>query len=108
MHFDLIVENARVATCDGPEEASPRERRDVRDRAAAGGRGGRVAFVGGSEARPGDLYKVTYDGLWHLTGDAWAEDPGCYLSDDEIGVIGGSERIPLTPYRRPPAMRRLN
>ena len=21
-----------------------------------------------------------------MTGDAWAEDPGCYLSDEEIGV----------------------
>jgi radical SAM protein with 4Fe4S-binding SPASM domain len=21
-----------------------------------------------------------------LTGDAWAEDPGCYLSDEEIGL----------------------
>ena len=20
------------------------------------------------------------------TGDAWAEDPGCYLSDEEIGI----------------------
>jgi radical SAM protein with 4Fe4S-binding SPASM domain len=23
---------------------------------------------------------------WHTTGDFWAEDPGCYLSDEEIGV----------------------
>jgi heme d1 biosynthesis radical SAM protein NirJ len=22
---------------------------------------------------------------WHTTGDFWAEDPGCYLSDEEIG-----------------------
>jgi radical SAM protein with 4Fe4S-binding SPASM domain len=21
-----------------------------------------------------------------MTGDAWAEDPGCYLSDEEIGL----------------------
>jgi len=23
---------------------------------------------------------------WRLTGDPWAEDPGCYLTDEEIGV----------------------
>jgi heme d1 biosynthesis radical SAM protein NirJ len=23
---------------------------------------------------------------WRMTGDAWAEDPGCYLSDEEIGL----------------------
>ena len=33
-----------------------------------------------------------------LSGDAWAEDPACYLSDDEIGVTPG-ERLGLTPYR---------
>jgi radical SAM protein with 4Fe4S-binding SPASM domain len=37
---------------------------------------------------------------WQLTGDAWAEDPGCYLGDDEIGVSGGAARVALTPYRR--------
>jgi heme d1 biosynthesis radical SAM protein NirJ len=25
---------------------------------------------------------------WRLTGDPWAEDPGCYLLDGEIGVAG--------------------
>ncbi len=24
---------------------------------------------------------------WHTTGDFWAEDPGCYLSDGEIGLV---------------------
>ncbi len=35
-----------------------------------------------------------------LTGDAWAEDPGCYLRDDEIGLQAGSDaqRVPLTPF----------
>lgn len=33
-----------------------------------------------------------------LTDDPWAEDPGCYLSDEEIGVIGASERLQLTPF----------
>jgi heme d1 biosynthesis radical SAM protein NirJ len=23
---------------------------------------------------------------WHTTGDLWAEDPGCYLTDEEIGL----------------------
>ena len=33
-----------------------------------------------------------------LSGDPWAEDPACYLSDAEIGVAAG-ERLQLTPYR---------
>jgi heme d1 biosynthesis radical SAM protein NirJ len=35
-----------------------------------------------------------------LTGDAWAEDPGCYLRDDEIGLAAGSDaqRLTLTPF----------
>jgi len=38
-----------------------------------------------------------------LTGDAWAEDPACYLTDTEIGVEGESERLQNFPYpkRRP-------
>jgi len=36
-----------------------------------------------------------------LTGDPWEEDPGCYLSDEEIGAVSGTRaRIRLTPYRR--------
>lgn len=35
-----------------------------------------------------------------LTGDPWAEDPACYLTDDEIGVDGFGERLKLTPYSR--------
>ena len=37
---------------------------------------------------------------WQLTGNPWAEDPGCYLSDQEIGVVDMPERIELTPYRK--------
>ena len=33
-----------------------------------------------------------------LTGDPWAEDPGCYLEDEEIGVAPGSQRLVLSPY----------
>jgi len=32
-----------------------------------------------------------------LTGDPWAEDPACYLSDEEIGVNGG-QRLENFPY----------
>ena len=40
-----------------------------------------------------------------LTGDAWAEDPGCYLSDEEIGVSGQGPRVEVTPWTRDaPAM----
>ena len=43
---------------------------------------------------------------WQLTGNPWAEDPGCYLTDEEIGVSDAGERIVLRPYdrrSRPPA-----
>jgi heme d1 biosynthesis radical SAM protein NirJ len=34
-----------------------------------------------------------------MTGNPWAEDPGCYLTDQEIGLAGPSERVTVTPYR---------
>jgi heme d1 biosynthesis radical SAM protein NirJ len=33
-----------------------------------------------------------------ITGDPWAEDPGCYLDDREIGVADGSRTVPMAPY----------
>ncbi len=33
-----------------------------------------------------------------LTGDPWQEDPACYLSDEEICVKGGGQRVVNTPY----------
>ena len=42
---------------------------------------------------------------FQLTGDAWAEDPGCYLTDEEIGVLPGADRVAVTAFgtgpRRP-------
>ena len=35
-----------------------------------------------------------------LTGDPWQEDPACYLTDEEIGVAPGGQRLQLTPYSR--------
>ncbi len=35
-----------------------------------------------------------------LTKDFWAEDPACYLDDDEIGVTSSTERLQVTPYSR--------
>nr|ACF98054.1 putative heme D1 biosynthesis protein NirJ [uncultured bacterium 888] len=35
-----------------------------------------------------------------ITGDPWAEDPGCYLDDAEIGVRRAHARIVMTPYSR--------
>ena len=29
-----------------------------------------------------------------LTGDPWAEDPGCYLTDEEIGLQSATPRVP--------------
>lgn len=34
-----------------------------------------------------------------ITGDPWAEDPGCYLTDAEIGLAAPRERVTVTPYR---------
>ncbi|MBL8700228.1 MAG: heme d1 biosynthesis radical SAM protein NirJ [Alphaproteobacteria bacterium] len=39
---------------------------------------------------------------FQLTGDPWSEDPGCYLTDDEIGRVGAGERLQVTPYSKPP------
>ena len=35
-----------------------------------------------------------------LTGDAWQEDPSCYLSDEEIGITTARERLTVTPFTR--------
>jgi hypothetical protein len=35
-----------------------------------------------------------------LTGDPWAEDPACYLTDEEIGVSGQGPRVEVSPWRR--------
>ena len=34
-----------------------------------------------------------------LTGDPWAEDPACYLSDGEIGIESDADRLVVTPFR---------
>jgi len=34
-----------------------------------------------------------------LSGDPWAEDPGCYLTDQEIGVTDASVRAEVVPFR---------
>ena len=34
-----------------------------------------------------------------LTGDPWAEDPACYITDEEIGLDGPAERLDVTPFR---------
>jgi heme d1 biosynthesis radical SAM protein NirJ len=36
-----------------------------------------------------------------VTGNPWAEDPGCYLGDEEIGLHGpaAAPRVVVTPYR---------
>ncbi len=36
-----------------------------------------------------------------ITGDPWAEDPGCYLDDAELGIDPGTvERVALTSYSK--------
>jgi heme d1 biosynthesis radical SAM protein NirJ len=34
-----------------------------------------------------------------LTGDPWAEDPACYLSDAEIGLSAPADRLTVAPFR---------
>jgi len=33
-----------------------------------------------------------------LTGDPWAEDPACYLTDEELGIAHSGPRLTVTPY----------
>jgi heme d1 biosynthesis radical SAM protein NirJ len=34
-----------------------------------------------------------------VTGNPWAEDPGCYLDDGEIGLVNAAPRITVTPFK---------
>jgi len=34
-----------------------------------------------------------------VTGDPWAEDPGCYLTDEEIGVEPSATRVETTAFQ---------
>ncbi|MFK7987838.1 MAG: imidazolonepropionase [Sandaracinaceae bacterium] len=52
MHtFDLMIDNARVVTCDGPD-TTPLERLGVLDRASVGVRGDRIAYLGPPVGEP--------------------------------------------------------
>lgn len=44
-----------------------------------------------------------------LTGNPWAEDPGCYLTDEEIGAVAGSDagRLENTPFAPAPRVRKV-
>ena len=37
---------------------------------------------------------------WQLSGNFWAEDPGCYLENSEIGVNPEQERLQVSPWRK--------
>jgi len=40
-----------------------------------------------------------------VTGDPWAEDPGCYLTDSEIGIQGHApKRVSVTSFSKPKTM----
>jgi heme d1 biosynthesis radical SAM protein NirJ len=41
-----------------------------------------------------------------ITGDPWAEDPACYLSDAEIGLTDGRKRVAITPFSASRGLRR--
>jgi heme d1 biosynthesis radical SAM protein NirJ len=40
-----------------------------------------------------------------LTGNPWAEDPACYLDDEELGIEPGGVRVENQPYHRSPVVR---
>jgi len=35
---------------------------------------------------------------WQLTGNFWAEDPACYLTDEELGIQNSEPRLQNRPY----------
>ncbi|VAX14169.1 Heme d1 biosynthesis protein NirJ [hydrothermal vent metagenome] len=37
---------------------------------------------------------------YQLSGDAWEEDPACYLDDEEIGIEAGGTRLQNRPWSR--------
>ena len=37
---------------------------------------------------------------WKLTENVWAEDPGCYLTDKELGITPQENRLQNRPYHR--------
>ena len=37
---------------------------------------------------------------WQISGNAWAEDPACYMSDEEIGVSGDRDRLAIAASSR--------
>jgi radical SAM protein with 4Fe4S-binding SPASM domain len=50
-------------------------------------------------------YRVICNGntrtrAWQLTGNFWAEDPGCYLDNNEIGVDDDAQRLQVRPWSR--------
>lgn len=44
---------------------------------------------------------------YQLTGDPWAEDPACYLTDEEIGVTGQTARLQNYPFKRSQQHKRI-
>ena len=62
-----------------------------------------TADGGGHVARARGFHDCTLghllrDRAQQVTGNAWAEDPGCYLTDEEIGFDGSGERVETTAY----------
>ena len=35
---------------------------------------------------------------FQLTGDAWQEDPACYLTDEELEIVNAADRVQVVPY----------
>ncbi len=37
---------------------------------------------------------------WQMSGNFWAEDPGCYLENEQIGVDSDQLRLQTRPWSR--------
>ncbi len=35
---------------------------------------------------------------YQLTGDPWQEDPACYLTDEELGIVESADRLKVVPF----------
>jgi heme d1 biosynthesis radical SAM protein NirJ len=92
-HYSLGNVRERPFSAIWSDPSDPVLRR-LRERPRAiGGRCGECAYLdicnGNTRVR-----------AFQLTGDPWLEDPGCYLSDAEIGRTGAGERLRVTPYSK--------
>jgi len=92
-HHDLGSVRERPFSAIWSDRSDPLMAGLARRPRPVGGRCGRCAFL----AVCGGNTRVRAQ---QVTGDPWAEDPGCYLDDAEIGLAAdaAAERVAVTPF----------